>query len=450
MRHLNYLQAIAVSFIDLPLDLELIESLAAQTFNEPTKIQSAAIPVIMDGQDLLASAPTGTGKTLAFALPAVQHLLDTQEQHHMTDSPQILVLSPTRELAKQTQEVFTALMQGSALTTNLIVGGVNIGQQHATLMEAKQRNCLVATPGRLLEMLEKGWLDITQVDMLIIDEADRMLDLGFIDTINKIAVLLPKDRQTLMFSATLEGDKMQNFASQLLNSEATQISIGGPRQLAENLKQSVFQADHDEHKELLARALIRSHEIKQAIVFVNSRHQLDKWLAIVRTLGVRCTGLHGELRQSERNQQIKDLRRGRTKILVATDVACRGLDIPNVSHVINLYMPAKADTYVHRAGRSGRDGSIGTVWSVADAMDWPHMARIERYLGEAIPRQIFPGFAAKKPEPSGKPSAKAIADKKAKKKAKKKAGARTATKKSPEKAKTRDRAIKNKGKPKAD
>ena len=412
---------IIMSFIDLSLDLELIDNLATIELETPTPIQAQAIPVAMDGQDLLASAPTGTGKTLAFALPAVQHLLDTQEQHHLTDSPQILVLSPTRELAKQTQLVFENLMRGSNLTTNLIVGGVNIGQQHATLMEAKQRNCLVATPGRLLELLEKGWLDITQVDMLIIDEADRMLDLGFIDTINKIASLLPKDRQTLMFSATLEGDKMQHFASQLLNSQATQISIGGPRQLAANITQGVYQADNDEHKELLARALIRNRDIKQAIVFVNSRHQLDKWLAIVRTYGLRCTGLHGELRQSERNQQIKDLRRGRTKILIATDVACRGLDIPSVSHVINLYLPAKADSYIHRAGRGGRDGSEGMVWTIADAMDWPNLARIERYMSSPIPRIVFPGLAAKKPEPSDKAMAqKAKAKKKAKKQDKKK------------------------------
>ena len=265
-----------MSFIDLPLDLDLIENLTAMELATPTPIQAQAIPVAMDGQDLLASAPTGTGKTLAFALPAVQHLLDTQDTHHLSDSPQLLILSPTRELAQQTQRIVQQLMATTSLTNLLIVGGIPLGQQHAAITEQQQRNCLVATPGRLLELVERNWLDISQVAVLVIDEADRMLDLGFIDPINKIAKLVQREHQTLMFSATLEGKKIQAFAGNLLRDEATTIAIESPRQLANNIDHGVFQADNDEHKQQLIEALLASADIDQAIIFVNSRNQVEK------------------------------------------------------------------------------------------------------------------------------------------------------------------------------
>ena len=412
-----------MSFIDLPLDLELIESLANMQLATPTPIQTQAIPIAMEGQDLLACAPTGTGKTLAFALPCVQHLLDTETQQQLSDSPQVLILSPTRELAQQTQKVMQDLMHGSSLSSLLIVGGIPLGQQHAALNELKQRNCVVATPGRLLELVERNWLDISQVQMLVIDEADRMLDLGFIEVINKIAKLVQRQHQTLMFSATLEGDKVQNFAGNLLRQPAATITIAAPRQLASNIEQSIFQADNDQHKQQLVEALLMASDIKQAIVFVNSRKQVEKWLQVARQLGIRCTGLHGDIKQSARNQQIKDLRRGWNKMIIATDVACRGLDISGLSHVINIYLPAKADTYVHRAGRSGRDQMGGTVWSVVDAMDWPNLGRIERYLKQSLPRIKLTGLEPKKAEPKlASKNKKAKSSKKPDKKSANKAG----------------------------
>lgn len=412
-----------MSFIDLPLDLELIESLANMQLATPTPIQTQAIPIAMEGQDLLACAPTGTGKTLAFALPSVQHLLDTQDQQQLSDSPQVLILSPTRELAQQTQKVVQDLMHGSSLSSLLIVGGIPLGQQHAALTEREQRNCVVATPGRLLELVERNWLDISQVQMLVIDEADRMLDLGFIEVINKIAKLVQRQHQTLMFSATLEGDKIQNFAGNLLRQPATTITIAAPRQLATNIEHSIFQADNDQHKQQLVEALLMATEINQAIVFVNSRKQVEKWLQVARQLGIRCTGLHGDIKQSARNQQIKDLRRSWNKMVIATDVACRGLDISGLSHVINIYLPAKADTYVHRAGRSGRDQTGGTVWSVVDAMDWPNLGRIERYLKQSLPRIKLAGLEPKKAEPKlASKNKKAKSNKKPDKKSANKAG----------------------------
>lgn len=430
-----------MSFIDLPLDLELIESLANMQLATPTPIQTQAIPIAMEGQDLLACAPTGTGKTLAFALPSVQHLLDTQDQQQLSDSPQVLILSPTRELAQQTQKVVQDLMHGSSLSSLLIVGGIPLGQQHAALTKREQRNCVVATPGRLLELEERNWLDISQVQMLVIDEADRMLDLGFIEVINKIAKLVQRQHQTLMFSATLEGDKVQNFAGNLLRQPAATITIAAPRQLATNIEHSIFQADNDQHKQQLVDALLMAAEINQAIVFVNSRKQVEKWLQVARQLGIRCTGLHGDIKQSARNQQIKDLRRGWNKMVIATDVACRGLDISGLSHVINIYLPAKADIYVHRAGRSGRDQTGGTVWSVVDAMDWPNLWRIERYLKQSLPRIKLAGLEPKKAEPklaskNKKAKSSKKPDKKPANKAGKKSNKKTASKKKTSSKKT--------------
>ena len=385
-----------MSFVDLQLDQELLHALAEHEFTQPTAIQQQAIPPLLEGHDVLASAPTGTGKTLAFVLPALQHILDTPRQE--VGTPKVLILSPTRELARQTYDQVEQLVAHNNLKSCLIVGGVPFGMQKA--MVAETIDVLVATPGRLIEIEEHMALDLSQVTVFVIDEADRMLDLGFIQAIHQVSDLLPLERQTSMFSATLEGDKVQAFAHDLLAESAVQVAVEAPRHVAKKISQAVYQADNEQHKEHLLKALLRLPEVKQAIVFVNSRKQVDIWLKVIRTLGIQCTGLHGDLRQSDRNQQIKDMRRGRTKVLVATDVMSRGVDLPGLSHVINLHMPEKADSYVHRAGRTGRDGEAGSVWSIVDAMDWPNLGRIERYIGNDISRQIFPGFSPKKEEPA--------------------------------------------------
>lgn len=415
-------------FIDLNLDLDILGPLADNNFLAPRPIQQQAIPMALDGFDLLASAPTGTGKTLAFVLPALQKVFDAEADS--SSAPQVLILSPTRELAKQTYQVIQQQTEHNRINSCLVVGGVPFGQQKAMLSEPI--DIMVATPGRLLELNAQQWLDLSVVEMLIVDEADRMLDLGFIDDIKQIADVLPLKRQTLMFSATLEGDKIQQFASDLLNEDAQSIAVEKPRQIPMNILQSVYQADNDQHKEHLLKALVQSHELKQAIVFVNSRKQVDQWVSVIRSTGVQCYGLHGDLRQSERNQRIKEMRRGRIQVIVATDVVGRGLDLPDLTHVINLYLPMKADSYVHRAGRSGRDGAKGVVWSIVDSMDWPNLGRIERFLDEKLPRAVFPGLAPKKPAPDKKPKGKAK-PKKPKLKGAKKAAAKKPAAKKPKK-----------------
>jgi len=389
-------------FIDLNLDLEILGPLADNNFLSPRPIQQQAIPVAMDGLDLLASAPTGTGKTLAFVLPALQKIFDQDQDH--SSAPQILILAPTRELAKQIYQVIELQTRHNRIKSCLIVGGVPFGMQKAML--AEPIDIMVATPGRLLELNAQEWLDLSLVDMLVIDEADRMLDLGFIHDIKQIADVLPLKRQTLMFSATLEGEKIQQFAADLLNEDSQIIAVEQPRHIPTNIEQYVYRADNEQHKEYLLKALIHQPELKQGIIFVNSRKQVEHWVNIIRNAGMLCYGLHGDMRQSERTQRIKEMRRGRIKIIIATDVVGRGLDLPDLTHVINLYLPMKADSYVHRSGRSGRDGAKGTVWSIVEPLDWATLGKIERFIGEKLPRITFPGLAPKKPEP-GKSGGKA-------------------------------------------
>ncbi|NVK42494.1 MAG: DEAD/DEAH box helicase [Oceanospirillaceae bacterium] len=409
-----------MSFLDLDLDLELQQQLIETGFTEPTAIQRQAIPAILDGQDLLATAPTGSGKTLAYLLPALQHLLDQPERKGI--SPRALVLAPTRELASQILRVATPLCEALELVCAQVVGGVPYGNQKQLLEDGM--DLLVATPGRLLELDEKGWLDLSEATYAVIDEADRMLDLGFQDPLKAVASLLPLEHQTLMFSATLESDAIVQLAGALLRPDAARVAVSEARAVAGHIEHAILRADNEAHKLALFKALISDPAIDQALVFVASRKQVEQWVAIVRELGIMCDGLHGEMNQGERTLHIKQLRRGRLKVLVATDVASRGLDLARISHVINLNLPLKADTYVHRAGRAGRDGSSGTVWSIVDTPDWPKVGRIERYLNQALRRMKLKGLEPAKPEPAPVRKAK-------KPKTKAKGGKKAATKAAP-------------------
>lgn len=402
-----------MSFLDLDLDLELQQHLIESGFSSPTPIQQQSIPLTIDGQDILATAPTGSGKTLAFLLPALQHLLDQPPRTGL--SPRVLILSPTRELASQILRVVESFAAELSMQCGLIVGGMPYGNQKQ-IMEAGM-DLLISTPGRLLELDEKGWVDLSDVNLLIIDEADRMLDLGFQEPLNEIASLVPVEHQTLMFSATLESAPIQILAGKLLKPEAAQVAVSNARSMAGNIEHSILRADNDEHKLALFKSLISDESIDQALVFVNSRKQVEQWVAIVRAMGIMCDGLHGEMDQGDRTLHMKQLRRGRLKVLVATDVASRGLDLAHISHVINLNLPLKADSYIHRAGRAGRDGSQGIAVSIVDSLDWPRVGRIERYLQQPLKRRKIEGLEPSKPEPQANKQAKKS---KAKAKAKKK------------------------------
>jgi len=384
-----------MSFLDFDFDLELVQAILDTGVETPREIQQKVIPLALDGQDIIAAAPTGSGKTLAYLAPALQHIADNYEAE--PESPRVLVLVPTRELAAQAERVWQALTTSLEFSSSVIVGGTPYGNQQQMLSDGM--HLLVATPGRLLELDEKGWLDLSLTDMLIIDEADRMLDMGFVDSVATISQLCADQRQTMMFSATVEGERMSKFARRILKPETEEIKVGGKRTLAGNLEQKAFRVDNDEHKNKLLLALLQQPDLDQVIVFANTRKQVEVTTALIRDAGYMCDGLHGDLPQGERTKRLKNLRRKRVQILVSTDIAARGLDLATISMVINFQLPGKADAYLHRAGRAGRyEGGTGLVCSLVDTNDLPMLGKIERYQKLAISRDTIKGLEPTKPE----------------------------------------------------
>ncbi|TDR15183.1 DEAD/DEAH box helicase [Marinomonas communis] len=409
-----------MSFSELDLDFTITQAIEDMGLSEPTPIQEQAIPLAMDAQDILACAATGTGKTLAFAAPVVQHILDRDEESSL--APKALVLAPSRELARQIFQVFEQLLVHTRIKLQLIVGGTPYGMQQQQLSEPC--DILVATPGRLVELDEKGWLDFSDCSMFVIDEADRMLDMGFIDAVKHLAKQLPKEHQTLMFSATIDGEKMSRFSRSLLNEEAETIQLtDSPRTVPSQIKQVALRVDDDAHKEALLKHLLLQERVQQAALFVSNRDHVDVWVQRIRKWGLRCDGLHGEMKQSDRNDHLKQMKKGRLQVLVATDVAARGIDLPEINTVINLRLPRRADSYVHRAGRASREGNPGECYSLVDMHDLPMMEKIQRYMQAPIAFSKIAGLepktkirAASVTKSKKKPSKKKTASGKAKKK----------------------------------
>jgi ATP-dependent RNA helicase SrmB len=409
-----------MSFSELDLDFTITQAIEDMGLSEPTPIQEQAIPLAMDAQDILACAATGTGKTLAFAAPVVQHILDRDEESSL--APKALVLAPSRELARQIFQVFEQLLVHTRIKLQLIVGGTPYGMQQQQLSEPC--DILVATPGRLVELDEKGWLDFSDCSMFVIDEADRMLDMGFIDAVKHLAKQLPKEHQTLMFSATIDGEKMSRFSRTLLNEEAETIQLtDSPRTVPSQIKQVALRVDDDAHKEALLKHLLLQERVQQAALFVSNRDHVDVWVQRIRKWGLRCDGLHGEMKQSDRNDHLKQMKKGRLQVLVATDVAARGIDLPEINTVINLRLPRRADSYVHRAGRASREGNPGECYSLVDMHDLPMMEKIQRYMQAPIAFSKIEGLepktkirAASVTKSKKKPSKKKTASGKAKKK----------------------------------
>ncbi|GAB3483700.1 DEAD/DEAH box helicase [Marinomonas epiphytica] len=366
-----------MSFDELDLDFTIEQAIKELGFITATEIQQQAIPAILDGSDVLATAPTGTGKTIAFCAPAIQHILDRDEAS--TTAPKVLILAPSRELARQTFRVIVELTRHTRIQSQLIIGGTPYGMQQQQLSEPC--DILVATPGRLVELDEKQWLDLTDVTYFVIDEADRMLDMGFSNAINHIAKELITTHQTMMFSATLEGEKMGRFAAKLLDPEAINIRLGdSSRTVPLQISQVAYRVDSDEHKLDFVKHLLNQDRMKQAVLFVSNREHVDVWVQAIRKLGFMCDGLHGEMKQGDRSEHMKQMKRGRLQVLVATDVAARGIDLPEINTVINLRLPRKADTYIHRAGRASREGEPGLCVSLIDINDLPMIEKIQRFM----------------------------------------------------------------------
>lgn len=376
-----------MTFEELDLSPQLLKALAHKGYNRPTAIQQATIPAALEGRDLLGSAPTGTGKTAAFLLPAIQHLLDYPRRK--PGAPRILILTPTRELAMQVAEQAQALAKFTQLSIATITGGVAY-QNHGEVFN-KNQDIVVATPGRLMQYIKEENFDCRAVEVLIFDEADRMLQMGFGQDAEKIAAETRWRKHTWLFSATLEGELLEDFAERLLN-DPIKVNAEPSRRERKKIQQWYYHADNVEHKTKLLARIISEFSVERAIVFVRRREDVRELSETLRKRGIRSTYLEGEMAQTQRNQAINRLKEGVVNVLVATDVAARGIDIDDIDFVLNYDLPYSADTYLHRIGRTARAGKKGSAISLVEAHDYKLLGKIKRYTEEVLKPRIIEGL----------------------------------------------------------
>ncbi len=373
-----------MSFNDLGLRAELIRAVDAQNYSTPTPIQNEAIPAILAGKDVLAGAQTGTGKTAAFTLPMLQML---NESNGNGRHPRALVITPTRELAAQIQENVRNYGKFLPLRSALVFGGVGFRPQVNKLR--KGVDILVATPGRLLDHAKQKTVNLSKVEFLVLDEADRMLDMGFLPDIKRILNLLPRQRQNLLFSATYV-PKIQKLAQSLLtNPVRIQVS---PQNAPTELVEHVLHPVERSRKRALLSHLIRTQNWDQALVFTRTRRGADRLAKMLNNEGVSTQSIHGDKSQAARTRALVDFKRGKVRLLVATDIAARGLDINNLPRVVNFDIPQVPEDYIHRIGRTGRAGSNGVAISLVTNEDRDLIKAIEKVLKQPIPVDVIKGF----------------------------------------------------------
>lgn len=385
-----------MTFDDLGLSTELLRAVSDQGYSEPTPIQAKAIPIVLEGRDVLAGAQTGTGKTAGFTLPLLQ-LLNAKKPAAGKRPVRALVLTPTRELAAQVAESVTTYGKHLPLRSAVIFGGVNIRPQISALRQGI--DILVATPGRLLDHVGQKTLDLSQVEILVLDEADRMLDMGFIHDIRKVLALLPKQRQNLLFSATFSED-IKRLADGLLNAP-TLIEVARRNTAAESVGQVVHHVDKSRKRELLS-FLIGSQNLQQVLVFTRTKHGANRLAQQLGKDGLSAAAIHGNKSQGARTRALADFKRGAVRVLVATDIAARGLDIDQLPHVVNYELPNVSEDYVHRIGRTGRAGNEGQAVSLVSVDEHKLLADIERLLKRKVPKVVIAGYEVDpsiKPEP---------------------------------------------------
>lgn len=422
-------------FADLELHKKLLSNLEQSQYTRATTIQQQVIPAMMDGQDVLASAPTGTGKTASYLLPALQHLLDFPRAK--SGPPRVLIIVPTRELATQVLEYARRLSESCHIDCHALTGGVRHEEYAAMLRQ--NIDLLVATPGRLLEYLNQELINPREVELLIIDEADRTLEMGFGQDVEQIAAETRWRKHTALFSATLEGNLVESFADRLLTDPIELSADDVPRREKNKLHEWIHLADNTEHKRQLLLHYLQSDSVSKAIVFAKTRERLVELGEWLRAQGLHPIELRGSMDQEKRNHALNVFSTQEKAILLASDVAARGIDVADITHVINYDMPRTADVYVHRIGRTARAGRKGTAISLVEAHDMVQLERIEHYTGEKLDRRFVAGLRPKhKAAKVGKKSDKKSVSKK--KKAKKAAEATKAPKK-------RLRDKKNKGAP---
>ena len=376
-----------MSFIDLGLAPELLRALSEKGYGAPTPIQSQAIPAVLAGRDVLAGAQTGTGKTAAFVLPILQRLAAAPGR-----SPRALVLTPTRELAAQVADSARSYGKYCAVRTTVVFGGVSINPQ----IQALRSGCdlLVATPGRLLDLAGQGVLDLRSIECLVLDEADRMLDMGFIHAIRRILKLLPGKRQNLLFSATYT-DPIRELARRLLSAPA-HIEVAARNATAERVEQQLYRVPKEHKRHLLAH-LIQAGRWAQVLVFTRTKHGANRLTQQLESAGIRAAAIHGNKSQGARVRALADFKARRITALVATEVAARGLDIKELLHVVNYELPNVPEDYVHRIGRTARAGGAGCAVSLVAPEEIPLLREIEKLLARTLAATVLPPFAGARP-----------------------------------------------------
>jgi superfamily II DNA/RNA helicase len=378
-----------MSFSSLGLDSSLTDNLARLGYAGPTPVQREAIPAVLAGGDLLVSSQTGSGKTAAFVLPGLQRLRTAPKIPGK--GPRMLVLAPTRELAMQVQKATHGYCSGQKLATTLLVGGMPFGLQLAQLRQPL--DIAIATPGRLKDHMDRGSVDLGRVELLVLDEADRMLDMGFQEEIDSIIARVPKERQTLLFSATLAG-VVGRLAARVTRSPK-RIEIARREETKPDITQHALVADNHAHKVRMLDTLLREEEVDQTLVFTATKRAAEDLSGELAGKGFDAGALHGDMRQRERSQMLQRLRDGKMKVLVATDVAARGIDVPGINLVVNYDAPRQAEDYVHRIGRTGRAGRAGVAVTFLGDQDRHLVRAIERYTGNVVSMMVIPGLEPK-------------------------------------------------------
>lgn len=377
-----------MTFENLDLIEPILKALIKEGYTSPTPIQEQAIPVVLKGKDLLGCAQTGTGKTAAFSIPILQKLYTGPKKNGI----KALILTPTRELAIQIGENFAGYGRFLNLKHTVIFGGV--AQQAQTDALRRGTDILVATPGRLLDLINQGYIRLDSLEYFVLDEADRMLDMGFIHDIKRLLPLLPKKRQTLFFSATMPAE-IAKLANTLLNSPA-KIEVSPASSTVDTIEQSLYFAEKNDKRKLLTE-LLKSTEIESALVFTRTKYGADKLCRALNRSGISSEAIHGEKSQTARQRALANFKVRKTRVLIATDIAARGIDVDQLSHVFNFELPEVAETYVHRIGRTGRAGHEGKAIAFCSTEELPLLKSIQKLIGKQIPILDTPELPAEEP-----------------------------------------------------
>ncbi|MFZ2539466.1 MAG: DEAD/DEAH box helicase [Oscillospiraceae bacterium] len=399
-----------MKFEDLNLQVELLKALAEEGYETPSPIQQKAIPPALEGRDVLGCAQTGTGKTAAFALPILQNILKTKTENNKQRKIRALVLTPTRELALQIAESFQTYGRHTDIRCSVVFGGVSVNPQIAQLRDGT--DILIATPGRLNDLINQKEVDLRFVETFVLDEADRMLDMGFVHDVKKIIARVPRERQTLFFSATMPPEITSMVASILKN--PVKVTVTPVSSTVDIIKQSVYFVDKANKQKLLIH-LLKDASILSALVFTRTKHGADKVVKELEKSNIMAQAIHGNKSQAARVTALANFKGGQTRVLVATDIAARGIDIDELSHVFNYDVPNISETYVHRIGRTGRAGQNGVAIAFCDIEEKQYLADIEKLIGKRVPviadhpypMQIFtiePKAKAEKPQGRGNAS----------------------------------------------